>query len=105
MENSDMYPDLLYMCLDCGATKRTVGIGTILGDLTCRCSYPLRINQMVQMIPKLPVKKPKDTRIRFRLRRKQLKKNMEKNKIQAVVIYEDENRRPKHCYDDYDWPF
>ena len=66
----DRYPDLLYMCPRCGATKQIVGIGTLLGDLTCRCEYPLRINGMIQMIAKLPVKKPKDTRKRFRLARK-----------------------------------
>lgn len=65
----DMYPDLLYACVKCGHTKKVSGIGTNLPDLTCRCEYPEVINEMIEMIPKLPVKKPKDTRLGLRLRR------------------------------------
>ena len=66
----DEYPDRLYMCPDCGRTQKVVGIGTNFPDLSCRCKMPEYMNMMIEMIPKPPIKKPKDTRKQFRLKRK-----------------------------------
>jgi hypothetical protein len=73
---SVIYPEkIMYACLICGATKNIVGIGTLTGTLDCYCQYPTVINKMVEMIPKLPPKKPKDTRKRFRLARQWRQEN------------------------------
>ena len=56
----DEYPDTLYACPNCLRTQKVVGIGTVMPDLTCKCEYPI-INQMVEMIPKLPEDKDGET--------------------------------------------